>query len=293
MKLKHILRRLTGFPESEPLPLPTAARSGVAHLREAPSPQHELDLFAGEWSSRLPPPLHGCRAGTAPLFDDARIKWFLKQCDGVKGKRVLELGPLEGGHAWMLEQAGARRVLSVESNPRAYLRCLVVKELLRSQRCRFVLGDALAFLEAGEHRFDVGIASGILYHLVDPLRFIERLCARVDGDILVWSHYCDATELAAHPALAPKFGPIESAEYKGFVYQSCRYEYLDALAWQGFSGGAESHSRWLTRQSLLGAFAHFGFDVRAEAFVEPKHPNGPALAFWARRRTPEAAPGVT
>jgi len=44
----------------------------------------------------------------------------------MKGKKVLELGPLEGAHTYMLEKAGGD-VLSIEGNHGAYIRCLIVK----------------------------------------------------------------------------------------------------------------------------------------------------------------------
>src|SRR5215467_13605989 len=61
-----------------------------------PSPQNALDLFKGRWSSAIP----GYGMGTAELFNDARIEWFLAQYGDVCGKRILELGPLEAGHTF-------------------------------------------------------------------------------------------------------------------------------------------------------------------------------------------------
>src|SRR5690349_16731792 len=116
---------------------------GGEFIKTAPHPQHALDIFEGEWLSALPSPLTPCRAGKLPLFGDPRIQWAVEQWGGVQGKRVIELGPLEGGHSWMLEQMGAAEVIAVEANTRAYLKCLTLKELTGMTRVRFLCGDSI------------------------------------------------------------------------------------------------------------------------------------------------------
>jgi SAM-dependent methyltransferase len=78
---------------------------------------------------------------------------------------VLELGPLEGGHSFMFERLGAREVIAIEANPRAYLKCLIIKELLDLRRVRFLCGDFLEYLRADGTDFDLVFASGVLYHM--------------------------------------------------------------------------------------------------------------------------------
>jgi hypothetical protein len=60
------------------------------YVTSTPSMQNALDIFKGEWSSRLPGPLAQLRAGTTPLFEDPRIKWGVAELDGVKDKTVFE-----------------------------------------------------------------------------------------------------------------------------------------------------------------------------------------------------------
>src|ERR1035437_8430204 len=95
-----------------------------SYVRTAHSVQNALDIFVSEWASRLPPPWSKCAAGGIPLFEDGRIVWALQQLGGCEGQRALELGPLEGGHSYMLESHGAASVLAVEANTRAFLKCL-------------------------------------------------------------------------------------------------------------------------------------------------------------------------
>ena len=66
-------------------------------------------------------------------------------------------------------------VVAVESNTRAYLKCLVVKELLDLQRCHFLLGDFVPYLQETPERFELLLASGVLYHSPDPLAMLALL----------------------------------------------------------------------------------------------------------------------
>src|SRR5688572_15155391 len=82
-----------------------------------PSFTAPFDLFKGEWASIVP----GYGGGFAELFDDARVRWIEEQMGGFAGKRILELGPLEGGHSYMMAKAGGI-VTSIEANIRAFMK---------------------------------------------------------------------------------------------------------------------------------------------------------------------------
>ncbi|MEI2655533.1 MAG: class I SAM-dependent methyltransferase [Microthrixaceae bacterium] len=95
------------------------ARTGHGARPVRPDGAHQsepIDVFAGEWTSTLPAEAD-VQAGAVPLFADPRITWLIDHVGGVDGFRVLELGPLEGGHSAMLHQAGAS-VVAIESNTR-------------------------------------------------------------------------------------------------------------------------------------------------------------------------------
>ncbi|UCI10438.1 hypothetical protein [Mesorhizobium sp. B1-1-8] len=78
-------------------------------------------IFQDEWVCAVP----GAGVGTVPLFQDARVQWAIEKAGGVAGKRILELGPLEGAHTYMLSQAGATSVLGLEANTRCFLKTLL------------------------------------------------------------------------------------------------------------------------------------------------------------------------
>jgi hypothetical protein len=245
------------------------------YVTTAPSPQNAVDVFAGEWSSQLP----GLSAGPIPLFADDRVKWALDQLGGVSGAQVLELGPLEGGHSFMLAEAGAS-VLAVESQTRAYLKCLIAKELLGMPAARFVLGDFMAYLRDTDERFDLVFASGVLYHMRNPVETIA-LTARAASSLFLWTHYYDEEIVRPSALLSPRFTSESASSYEGFEHTLHRFEYESALQLKGFCGGSAPHSNWLSRADLMAALEHFGWRVKAVAFDTPDHPHGPALALVA------------
>lgn len=254
-----------------------------SYVNTAPSAQNAVDLFKGEWSSTLPDEAGAVSGGSALHFDDGRVTWFLQQVGGVADKSVLELGPLEGGHSWMCERAGAASVLAVEANSRAYLKCLVTSEILALERTRFLLGDFVEFLKQTDKVFDVGFACGVLYHMRQPAELIDLL-SRHCRDLFVWTHYHDPVRAASDATLARSMGEVEKHDHGGFEARTTRRIYGDALGWQGFCGGPARFARWLTRDDLMRAMDHFGFEVMATAFDHPDHPHGAAIAFHARNR---------
>lgn len=262
-------------------PAPVAVQPILdGYTSEAPSPQLALDIFAGEWSSILPAG-HGDSGGHAALFDDARITWAIERIGGVEGRSVLELGPLEGGHTTMLERAGAT-VTAIEANSRSYLKCLITKELLGLRRSTFLRGDFVAYLERDRPTYDVVLASGVLYHMLDPLRLLDLMAAASDT-LVLWTHYYDA-EIVGAAEFARQFTrPPERVERGGRSYTLHPRDYLEALGWGGFSGGGADSANWLECEDLLGYLRSLGYAEIEVGFDQPDHPNGPALALVARR----------
>ncbi len=252
------------------------------YVPSAPSAQNAVDIFAGSWASRLPPPYDGLRAGDTSLFDDKRVEWAIGELGGVLGKTVLELGPLEGGHTFMLERHGAESIVAVEANRNAYLRCLIAKELLGLRQSRFLCGDFIEYLRTTSDRYDVCVASGVLYHTQNPVELIALTAAHAQR-LFAWTHYYDAAHVPSRIGRS-RIVPCGSSEYEGFRYGLYRYRYGLSLGWRGFCGGPAPFAYWLTHDDLLGALEHFGWTDVKIGFHDPRHANGPALAFVARRK---------
>lgn len=252
----------------------------------APSDQNALDLFAGEWSSQPPANRPDLKAGATPLFDDPRIAWAHHRLmemgleDGFRGREVVELGPLEGGHTYLIDRLEARAVTAIEANPRAYLKCLIAKETFAMPRARFVLGDCLEFLRTSEQRFDIGVACGILYHLTNPVELLELLARRCDA-LFLWTVFFDPEFVAQNPVPGAKFSDVIAMETAGFKHTVHRFNYGPSLDWKGFCGGGEVFSYWMEKEEIIGALRHFGFTT----FRHEQQPNvhGSALMLAARK----------
>lgn len=252
------------------------------YVKTQPSSQNIVDLFKGEWASKFPTE-SGLISdpGYAGLFEDGRITWAESVLGSFKGKSILELGPLEAGHTYMFQKAGAGSVIAIEANSRAFLKCLCVKEILNLDRVQFLLGDFNAYMESSNTKFDVLISSGVLYHMTDPVHTLKLISERSDKAFL-WTHYYDAV-IAESDQLKKKFGPVQQDKYNGVAYEYSMQSYLEALDWQGFCGGSAPTSRWLTRESLFGMLKSFGFNKLEVAFDQKNHPNGPSLAICASK----------
>ena len=250
----------------------------------APRDQHALDLFKGEWSSRPPAARPELTAGETPLFDDPRIQWahdrFIEMGlpGGFTGRDVLELGPLEGGHTLLIDRLGAASVTAVEANSRAYLKCLIAKELFGMPRARFLLGDCDAYLRETDRTYDIAVACGILYHQTNPVEMLELL-ARRSRALFLWTVFYDPEFVAANPVPGAKFSEALKMDHAGYPHTVHRFNYGPSLDWKGFCGGGEIFSYWMEKSEIIGALQKFGFtDFRSE-----QHPNvhGSALVLAA------------
>ncbi len=253
------------------------------YILSRPSNQNILDIFDGEWSSKLPEKygLH-TRPGTASLFEDARVAWLEEVFGPVSGLDVLELGPLEGGHSYMLQERGANSVTSIEANTRAFLKCLCIKEVLKLNKVKFMLGDFSSYLEETDTVYDLVFASGVLYHMPNPVLLLKNI-SKVTSRLFLWTHYYDKDIVDAKADLANKFSGMKSIRIDGVNYALAEQHYNEALGWSGFCGGGKPTSMWMTKESLIAALNDFGFTQLTFGFDGKDHPNGPAMAICASK----------
>ncbi len=280
-QLGNLVNRLwgPGTQDQDAQPAPAQTRETVLsanildqYVMTAPSSQNAIDIFAGEWASELPDTnLH---AGSITLFDDYRIKWFAERLGGFQNKTVLELGPLEAGHTYMLERLGATSIVSIEANTRAFLKCLIIKELFDLEHTRFLCGDFIEYLRSNQQQFDVCLASGVLYHMTNPIELIA-LMAKASNHVCLWTHYYDPEII--------QFQSSQKAEHAGFAHTLYYREYGEGLHWAGFCGGGKPYCYWMTRDDIINGFKHFGLTEISIGIEETQHQNGPAFTLLASR----------
>lgn len=253
-----------------------------AYITKYPSSQNILDMFAGEWSSKVPVNAGVSDPGKALLFDDIRISWAEQTFGSFSGTTVLELGPLEGGHTYMMHQRGAEKIIAIDANTRSFLKCLCIKEIFNLNRAQFMLGDFNAYLDTCTEKFDTIVASGVLYHMMEPLQLLRNL-AKVGENVFIWTHYYDANVIKANKNLDHKFGKEMVLELDGHKYDAVEHIYADSLNWSGFCGGPNIKAIWLTKESLMRCLRNYGFSVVLENFEDLQHGSGPAISICAMK----------
>ena len=242
----------------------------------APSAQTAVDVFRDRWACDLRPLLGVDGTGPNLLFtQDPRPKLAAAALgrNDYRGMHVLEIGPLEAAHTYVLEQMGAESVTCVEASAEAWLKCLVVKELLALNRSRFLHGNIVAYLHENCRHFDLVYCSGVLYHMADPVELIEAIANTADA-CFVWTHVYNSER---HPVAFT----AERVRRLGIEVDYWSHQYGSKA--DNYWGGIDTMAAWLTSEDLLSAFASAGLSDINLIEDQPDHPNGPAILFTARK----------
>ena len=253
------------------------------YLTLLPSEQNAFDLFPSSWSTSF----SGVETkGSFNGTQDSRIQWLMQQLDLVN-LNVLELGPLEAGHTYMLEKLGGAKVVAVESNVGAFLRCLIVKNHLNLS-AQFLLGD-FEKIDFSSRQHDLIVASGVLYHLKDPVEFLLRISESTDR-LFIWTHYFDPDFSKWNNGLMK---PIDLGKWdyenpitkviKGKTVRMVKQSYGEALGWSGFCGGTDVYSHWIFKEDLLSLLRDIGFKKLEISFDAIDHPNGPSFCVYCEK----------
>jgi hypothetical protein len=163
------------------------------------------------------------------------------------------------------------------------MKCLITKEIFRLQRVQFLLGDFVEFLRQSDQTFDVCIASGVLYHMQNPVELLSLIATHADK-LMLWTHYYDEEAIKQNPNLRKgHFGRKQTAEFAGFTHELYRLNYLDSLQSAKFAGGGARFSCWMSREAILGALNRFGYSSLEISFENKGHQHGPCFAVAAKK----------
>lgn len=276
------LRRAFGRPAIGPAGrFETSADLLDHYVKSLPSRQTAIDAMPG-WHASMPPESN-LKAGTAALHADTRIAWLLQHCVDVAGKEILELGPLEGSHTYMLHKAKAASIDAIEANTIAFMRCLISKEVLGLTRANFYLGDFTKWLETTEKAYDLVVASGVLYHSHDPVHLLELIGRRTDA-VFLWTHCFDEVAMPVGDLRRTPFsGRMERRESHGVTLRLYERSYFKAWRDLKFCGGFQDRHFWVQRDDILALLRAMGFDHVVTADEQPDHVNGPSFSVFAKR----------
>lgn len=199
---------------------------------------------------------------------------------GFKNFRIAEFGPSDGYNTAQLELHGASNVISFEANVEAFLRCLILKNAL-SLKAKFMLGDFVEFTSKTTEQFDLAYASGVLYHLLDPLSFLMD-CGRIANHLFIWSLYYDDEAISSVPAERERFKGVEQRRVGGeeFTYYT-RFVEAGTETMPKYQGAINDRSVWMTIDDIRKAIKLAGFDIIEEV---PADLHGlKAMNIWASK----------
>jgi SAM-dependent methyltransferase len=160
------------------------------------------------------------------------------------GARVADLGCLEGGYAAAFAQAGYD-VLGVESRKANYTRSAWLADQLGLPKLALAHDDARHLPDYGT--FDVTFCAGLLYHLDDPVTFLNMLGRVTSRLLIVQTHYSGRPDA---------------------VHEGRRGHWHDDNPGDGDPWGSHGNPRsfWLAEPDLLAAIRGAGFPVAARQF---------------------------
>src|ERR1700730_3922672 len=207
-------------------------------------------------------PAAGCLVEELGRFQAAKRMLNLVFPDGLSGKRIADLGCLEGGYATGFARLGMDAI-GIEVRDSNFENCLHVLYNVDLPNLTFVKDDIKNIEKHGI--FDAIWACGIFYHVDNPRLFMERASRVCRKILLLETHFT-----YAHQTRAAEFHKLsEICEHDGL---SGRWQHehgdvpqheLDELKWSSWSN---QRSFWVQKEPLLQLFQDVGFDIVLEQY---------------------------
>lgn len=198
---------------------------------------------------------------------------------GDRKLRIVDLGCLEGGYAVEFARLG-HDVLGVEAREENIKSCLYVKYNLNLPNLNFIKDDVRNLRNLGE--FDIVFCYGLLYHLDNPVNFIQSMSKASKSMMLLNTHYAVEHDwrydlgILNSRVIAPiqkrtKWFEIERnyrlskitmhEGYRGRWYkewnESDSKETIGNMLWASYNN---HKSFWLCKKDLMGAINDYGFN---------------------------------
>jgi len=241
------------------------------------------DMAGNHWFSAWPtlpgklPVLSS--VGTALLYKDGRMQWFIKVIGGdICGKTVYESGPLECHHSFFLHTQGAARVDAVEGNVGSYVKCLITKEVLNVKSLNVFLGDFITFLRDAAKdptkteeeglltKYDIALFNGVLYHMDDPARTIAYI-SRISDVLICWTQYWnEKNPHMLQSGIGYKNGMVDASEVvriddvEGLPpFTTTYHKHFYNVTNKAHMGGQEPYANWQTNEEQFRTLKWAGY----------------------------------
>ncbi|MDI6804241.1 MAG: class I SAM-dependent methyltransferase [Bacteroidota bacterium] len=186
----------------------------------------------------------------------------------LAGKRILDLGCLEGGYSAAFSQMGAKEVVGIEVRKANINRCLLVKQCLGLENLHFHQEDVRNVSSDRFGKFNIVFAAGILYHLDDPYTFLKNISEMTLDFALIDTHIANKTSfghgcssvLVEKTFESQKFIGREAREYP----KGMKNAELEKHVWTSWGNPT---SFWLTEESLVKMLGEVGFGYISKVYV--------------------------
>ena len=175
----------------------------------------------------------------------------------LRGKRVIEFGPMEGAHTAALVNFGAASVTSIEARGVSFIKTMIAQYCLQWDNVTLVMDD---FHNADSRKygtFDLAFAHGVYYHSFAPFLFFENLMSLSDRILI--GGYCTGP---AQPG-----DRRETLEYEGQEYLVKRIEIGNT-----YNNAVNSFAYHFSNEDLLSFFRQRDYDLNVmmdEAVADP------------------------
>lgn len=193
------------------------------------------------------------------------LRRTLAQGGSLAGLKLLDLGCLEGAYSLALAQLGMQ-VLGVEGRESNFCKCELIQQYFALSNLRFEQADVKVLNPAQHGVFDAVLCLGLLYHLDEPLAFLEQLGHTLTAPRAVMfldTHVAPPDDAAlAACEMRPALSPLVAVDHGGHSYAGRWYhEYpsdapVPDEAWTAVSN---ARSFWPTERALISALCRSGF----------------------------------
>jgi SAM-dependent methyltransferase len=245
----HVTRRLS--PATITVPPKPIAQGAVAFT------DHNVVLNDG--SQTLP---------STPLLKDraecisaCKLLETIFPCDRA-GKRIVDIGCLEGGYATEFARMGFDS-LGLEVRESNIAACEYVRSNVSLPNLSFVKDDAWNIAQHGV--FDATFCCGLFYHLRDPRAFLDILGKITSRVLIINTHFAPEsfwrgqrshlTPMVRHEGCRGRWFPEFPSNTQEVTQEALRW-----AAW------GNDRSFWMTREALLQGLRDAGFDTVFEQF---------------------------
>jgi len=186
----------------------------------------------------------------------------------LRGKRVIDLGCLEGGYAAAFAIHGAAYSLGVDARKENIARCQLVKESLQLPNLEFECRDIRNLgTDTYGSCFDVVFAAGILYHLDDPFSALESMAQLCSGFLLLDTHVAEAQ---SRHDLMPATRVFWGRNYQGGLFvehpAGTAAETVERDVWASYGNHT---SFWIRKPDLIEILEAIGFSTVDQVPVPP------------------------